>query len=103
VHDQNSSGASKPSAERLIDTLEPLVDALSRLSSDLPLNDRERRALRKRLGREYFWQLGYNGYWQAGRRQEALALFRKGLRSAPYQVAAWKTYLLAHMKAAIQG
>jgi glycosyltransferase involved in cell wall biosynthesis len=104
LHDENSSGASNVySAERAIHGLQPLLEALDALPSEFPLNRRERRALRKRLGQEYFWHLGYNGYWQAGRREEALVMFKKGLRSSPYRPAAWKTYLMARLKVALRG
>jgi len=104
IHDENSSGSSKTrSAETLVSLLEPLVRALQQLPSDLRLNRRERRALNKRLGREYFWNLGYVGFWQAGRRLEALDMYRRGLSAWPWHAAAWKTYILARLKVALQG
>ena len=104
VHAGNSSlvGAGS-STQRSIDGLRPLVSALASLPADFSFTTAERRALNKRLGREYFWHLGYAGYWQAGRRSEALEMFKRGLAEWPWNAAAWKTYLLARLKVAIQG
>jgi hypothetical protein len=101
MHDQNSSGASNTSIEHLVNAFRPLVLALQRFPSELPLNREEKRALNKRLGREYFWHLGYSVYWQNGRGPEALEMFGRGLAAWPWDPAAWKTYLLSRLKLAI--
>jgi glycosyltransferase involved in cell wall biosynthesis len=104
VHGGNSSAsATGLSAERHIAIFREMTVGLEQLLSELLLTARERRALLKRLGREYFWHLGYGGYWQAGRRVEALDMFKKGLAAWPWNPAAWKTYLLARLKVAAQG
>ena len=68
---------------------------LERLRTELPLQARERRALERRLSGEYFWHLGYHGFWQSGRRDEALEAYRRGIALAPWSVRLWKTYALA--------
>ena len=102
MHDENLSGASTGQA-RFVDALEPFVRALQQLPADLSLNRRERRELNKRIAREYFWHLGYVGFWQAGRRMEALDMYRRGLTAWPWHPRAWKTYLLARLRVALQG
>ena len=62
------------------------------------LSRREARALDRRLGREYFWSLGYALYWQHGLRREALEMFRRGLSLCPWNLGFLKTYLLAAMR-----
>jgi glycosyltransferase involved in cell wall biosynthesis len=104
VHGENSSAsATESSLKKHIEIYSELTTGLEQLLADTPLSGRERRALLKRLGREYFWHLGYVGFWQAGRRMEALDMFRKGLAAWPWHPAAWKTYLLARLKVAVQG
>jgi glycosyltransferase involved in cell wall biosynthesis len=104
LHDENLSNTSTVrSAERAIAKLQPLIEALNRLASELPLNRRERRALQKRLGQEYFWHLGYNGYRRTGRHKEALDMYRRGLSAWPWRPSAWKTYLLARLRVALHG
>jgi tetratricopeptide (TPR) repeat protein len=102
IHNDNLSGASRGRA-KFVAALEPFVRALQQLPSELSLNRRERRQLSKRIGREYFWHLGYAGLWEAGRRLEALDMYRRGLAAWPWQAGAWKTYLLARLRVALQG
>jgi hypothetical protein len=102
IHGDNLSGALTGRA-KFVTVLEPFVRALQRLPAELSLNRRERRELSKRIGREYFWHLGYVGLWQAGRRLEALDMYRRGLGAWPWHAGAWKTYLLARLKVALQG
>jgi glycosyltransferase involved in cell wall biosynthesis len=103
VHSENSSGSAVGwSAEKQVAIFRELTDGLEQLRSELTLTSREHRALLKRLGHEYFWRLGYVGFWQAGRRREALAMFKRGLAAWPWQPAAWKTYLLARLRVAAQ-
>jgi glycosyltransferase involved in cell wall biosynthesis len=99
IHDDNLSGASHGRA-KFVTVLEPFVRALQRLPAELSLNRQERRQLSKRVGREYFWHLGYVGLWQTGQRSEALDMYWRGLSAWPWDLAAWKTYMLAHLKRA---
>jgi glycosyltransferase involved in cell wall biosynthesis len=99
VHDDNSSGsASGMSHQRRITLFTEMTESLEELLAQLSLNRREQRALRRRLGHEYFWNLGYSGFWQAGRHAEALEAFKRGLSFWPWRPAPWKTYLLARLK-----
>lgn len=63
----------------------------------------ERRALRHRIARERFWKLGYNLFWQYGRRAEALQEYHRALRIWPWDPRLWKTLLLAYAKLAWPG
>jgi glycosyltransferase involved in cell wall biosynthesis len=99
VHDDNSSGsASGLSHQRRIALFTEMTESLEELLAQLPLSRREQRAMRRRLGHEYFWNLGYSGFWQAGRHAEALDAFKRGLTFWPWRPAPWKTYLLARLK-----
>ena len=104
VHGENSSGsATGLSAEKHIAIFSEMTVELEQLLSEISLTGRERRALLRRLSDEYFWHLGYSGYWQAGRRLEALDTFKRALSVWPWHLATWKTYLLARLKVAVRG
>jgi glycosyltransferase involved in cell wall biosynthesis len=104
VHSDNSSAsATASSLAKHVDIYSELTVGIEQLLSELSLSARERRALLKRLGREYFWHLGFVGFWQAGRRLEALDMYRRGLAAWPWHPGAWKTYLLARLRVALQG
>jgi glycosyltransferase involved in cell wall biosynthesis len=103
VHSDNSSAsATASSLAKHVEIYSELTVGIEQLLSELSLSARERRGLLKRLGREYFWHLGYVGFWQAGRRLEALDMYRRGLAAWPWHPAAWKTYLLARLRVALQ-
>lgn len=103
VHSDNSSAsATASSLAKHVEIYSELTVGIEQLLSELSLSPRERRALLKRLGREYFWHLGYVGFWQAGRRLDALDMYRRGLAAWPWHPGAWKTYLLARLRVALQ-
>ena len=96
VHAENSSGsATDVSLERLRRVFEPLIHGYQRLATEVVLTPSERRALRRRIGRELFWSLGYAGFWAAGERRQALDIFARALRTWPWDPMQWKTYLLS--------
>jgi len=101
VHAANSSGAAsgRPTFERQIQLFAPVARGFEDLGRELTLTNDEKRALRRRLNREYFWHLGYAAYWSNGRRQEAFDMFRKGLRAWPWSLRCWKTFVLAGLRA----
>jgi glycosyltransferase involved in cell wall biosynthesis len=102
VHSDNSSAsATASSLAKHVEIYSELTVGIEQLLSELSLNPRQRRALLKRLGREYFWHLGYVGFWQAGRRLEALDMYRRGLAAWPWHPSPWKTYLLARLRVAM--
>jgi hypothetical protein len=104
VHSDNSSAsATTSSLAKHVDIYSELTAGIEQLLSELPLTARARRGLLKRLGREYFWHLGYVGYWQAGRRADALAMYSRGLSAWPWDAGAWKTYLLAQLRVVLRG
>jgi len=99
VHDANSSGASQASSlAKRVELIEKMIAGYERLPQQVMLNRAEQLALRKRLGRDYFWTLGYALLWASGRRQEALVKFRRGLGYYPWSAACWKTYVLARLR-----
>jgi glycosyltransferase involved in cell wall biosynthesis len=103
VHTDNSSASAGPaSLDKHVSVYSELTEGIEQLLRELSLNGRERRGLLKRLAREYFWHLGYVGFWQAGRRREALEMYRRGLSAWPWHPAAWKTYVLARVRVALQ-
>jgi len=73
------------------------------VATEVPLSAAEQRALKRRLGRELFWHLGYAGYWATGERRQAVAVFARALRTWPWNVLQWKTYLLALMRTSFGG
>jgi glycosyltransferase involved in cell wall biosynthesis len=99
VHGGNSSAAgSGSSLEKRLRIMEELTRGYEELRGQVRLTPAEGRALGRRLGREYFWNLGYALLWQNGRRGEALAMFRRGLRAWPWDIGCWKTYALARLR-----
>jgi hypothetical protein len=102
VHAANSSGSALgQTVDRQIDKVYgPLVRGFEQLRAEFDWTPRERRAIARRLAREHFWHVGYALLWTAGRRDEALAAFRRGLREWPWSLRCWKTYLLARLRSA---
>ena len=60
----------------------------------------EHRALIQRLGKEYFWHLGYVLLQHPGREAEGLAYLRRGLGHWPWSPSWWKTYLVSWLRVA---
>jgi glycosyltransferase involved in cell wall biosynthesis len=98
VHPGNSSAAHGGDVEKQKRVYRLLVAGFERLAAEVRLGRAERRALRRRLGHEYFWHLGYSLLWQHGQRREALAMFRRGLRYWPWDWRCWKVYAVALAK-----
>jgi glycosyltransferase involved in cell wall biosynthesis len=102
IHDDNSSATTTAkNAEKDVQIFKEMVSGLERLRAEVQLSPRQARALARRLSREYFWHLGYQSLWSAGRDREALEMFRRGLSAWPWNVAEWKTYLLAQAKVSL--
>jgi glycosyltransferase involved in cell wall biosynthesis len=99
VHPHNSS-ATVPGADRarVISVFSELVTGLEGVRREIRLSAKERRALARRLGAEYFWHLGYQGFWLGGQRREALGSFARGLRTWPWDWRRWKTYTTALLR-----
>jgi glycosyltransferase involved in cell wall biosynthesis len=99
VHNANSSGAALgASLERRLQIYQTLVRGFETFGHDVPLTRPQQRELNRRIAHEYFWNLGYMLLWQHGRRKEALAIFRQGLRSWPWDWRCWKTYFGAALR-----
>ena len=104
VHTENSSGSAKNvSLEKRVRVYELLIRGYEQLASEVTLSPSEQRALRRRLGRELFWHLGYASYWAAGERHQAVDVFGRALRAWPWNLLQWKTYLLALMRTGLRG
>lgn len=100
VHDDNSSASvTGASAKRLLPIFEEEVRGFERVRAEVPLPPRTRTVLERQLGVKYFWRLGYAGYWQLGRRADALRAFRVGLSLRPFDWRMWKTYVLCRLRA----
>jgi glycosyltransferase involved in cell wall biosynthesis len=101
-HDQNSSASGTDRRlEKHLEIFRAEMRGYENLGNEVPLTTAERRVLRKRLSDGYFWALGYALLWRNGRRGEALAMYRRGLRLWPWNWRCWKTYLAARARVAI--
>lgn len=99
VHAENSSAAaSGQSLERRLRVYEGVVKGFERLPTRVRLSKREVGALRKLVGDEYFWHLGYGTLWQMGNHEECFRVFHKALRLRPFHLPFWKTYLLCRLR-----
>lgn len=102
VHADNSSApGTTMSLEKRRRVYEPLILGYQRLQDEVPLSADERRALRRRVGHDLFWHLGYNGYWAAGHRREALGVYRRALGWWPWDPSCWKTFALALLRTTV--
>lgn len=96
VHTENSSAAGKDiGLQKLRRVWEPLIDGYRRLEDEIALTSSERRALKRRIARDLFWQLGYTGYWASGDRRSAIDTYARALRVWPWNLAQWKTLVIA--------
>jgi glycosyltransferase involved in cell wall biosynthesis len=93
VHADNSSAAGGATAKKLR-VLGAVAQGFEKLLAipDMPTDVKQ--ALRQRLGREYFWHLGYSLLWQNGERAEAMEMFRRGIRAWPWDWRCWKTLVV---------
>ncbi len=99
-HESNSSASgSNGQWERHRQVFSDLIRGYEKLLAEFPLSSRAARSVRRRLGREYFWSMGYSLLWQHGQRDEALQMFRRGLRLWPWDWRCWKTYAVSWYRA----
>ncbi|WP_169979020.1 glycosyltransferase family 2 protein [Tautonia rosea] len=99
VHAQNSSAAGGSSDPvRTVRVMCELVTGYESLREQVQLAPADARALRQRLGRDYFWRLGYQLLQDPARQNEAFAAFERGLQLWPWDPWCWKTYVLARMR-----
>lgn len=102
IHGENSSAASQTQdLEKRVRVLDGVVKGYEALLQEPILKRRDQRTLRRRLGRECFWHLGYATLWQAGRRADALQMFRRGLRHWPWDISCWKTYFVSALRVSL--
>ena len=94
VHEDNSSAsASNNTSARLEEVCREQIRACERVLNETPLPRRARNALRRQLSHAHFWRLGYSTLWKSGQFDEALVAFRDGLRTWPWQLGMWKSYI----------
>jgi FkbM family methyltransferase len=99
VHDANSSAANaNQDIDRQLRVLRPIVQGYEDLRQQIPLTPAVSKAIGQRILQEAFWHIGYALLWSNGRRPEALEAFKQGLAAWPWDVRAWKTYLLARAR-----
>jgi glycosyltransferase involved in cell wall biosynthesis len=99
VHEENTSASSmKASLEKRLRGVQTLAQAYASLAREASLTPEERLLLRRRLSRDWFWNIGYSLLWQHGRRREALKVLWKGLRLWPTNWRYWKVYLVSRLK-----
>jgi glycosyltransferase involved in cell wall biosynthesis len=99
IHTANSSAsASGASLDKRLALYRTLVRGFEDMRATISLEPREQATLQRRLAREHFWHIGYALLWQNGRREEALAAFRQGLRLWPANASFWKTFLVAWLR-----
>ena len=65
------------------------------------LSPAHRKALDKRVSREYFWHLAYEVLLPMRNYRECLALQKKAIRLDPWRLSYWKTYLVCRVRAAL--
>ena len=98
IHAENSSGSSLgASLHRRIQVHQLMLAGYEQLGKSLAFTLAERRALCRRLSREYFWHLGYSLYWQNGQRK-ARQMFDRGLAYWPWDPLYWKTWLGSRLR-----
>jgi hypothetical protein len=96
VHSANSSAsASDVGVDKQVRLIRDQIGGFDRFRERTRLTPPERRAMHRRLSRDYFWVLGYALFWQHDRRGEAIEMFRRGLRLWPWEPRYWKTYLVS--------
>ena len=103
LHAGHSSCAGAHDPEKVVQVYESIVRGYADLRSELPFTADEHAVLRRRLAREMFWNLGYNGHQQSGRTRTALALYRQALVLDPLRPKMWKTYLMTLARTGLTG
>ncbi|WPL17680.1 GalNAc(5)-diNAcBac-PP-undecaprenol beta-1,3-glucosyltransferase [Thiorhodovibrio winogradskyi] len=99
LHDANSSAAGgSQGLDRQERVLRLMIAGYEKLLREKPLPQQVRKALRKRVAADCFWQLGYATLWQSGQRTEARAMYRRGLGYWPWDWRYWKTYFVSFVK-----
>jgi glycosyltransferase involved in cell wall biosynthesis len=99
VHAGNSSGSARGlTAGKQARIYEDLIRGFEELPQLVTLTARQQRALEGKLAHEYFWHLGHETYWKAGRRRDAMRAYRTAMRLAPFRITYWKSYMTASLR-----
>lgn len=91
VHGENSSATGAASHAKKSRVMTTMAQGFERLLERKSLPQSVARAIRERLGEEYFWHLGYSLNWMCGRKSDAIKHFVRGLRYWPWDWRRWKT------------
>ena len=99
VHDANSSAVGTGGGiDKKIRVVKAMIAGFDKLLETPGLPMPVRRSIKKRIGRDYFWLLGYSLLWNMGRFSEAKKMYRRGVQSWPWDWRCWKTLLFAELK-----
>lgn len=99
IHAENSSAVgSGGGIKKKIRVVRAMIEGFEELLDTPQLPIRIQRAIKRRLGREYFWNLGYSLYWQSGIRDDARTMYYRGLTYWPWDWRCWKTLLVSRLR-----
>jgi len=101
VHSDHSSLANAKTDTESARIRLQIIEGYEDLLATESLDEAERRALCRRLAKEYFWHLGYGVYWRAGEFDLAMEAFRAGLHFDRTNPKMWKTFVLSHVRSLI--
>jgi glycosyltransferase involved in cell wall biosynthesis len=103
VHSANSSAsATDLQSRKYAALLQELIRGYEELREVSKLTPAERRALSRRLSREYFWCLGYSVHLRQGRVSEGMEMMRQGIALWPWDARFWKTYLVNALRYSVR-
>lgn len=97
VHDESISAGATKSTNANIRACREFVRAFESLLHESTFCPEEIAALRKRLAREYFWNIGYR-LQSRGEFPEARLMYLMALKYRPFSVTFWKTYFCSFLK-----
>ena len=99
VHDNNASaGCKNAEPAKYLRLRTALIRGFEELAAEVTFNAREKEALRRRIAKERFWDIGYNILYMNGETEEALAQFKEGLGQWPWDYRMWKTFIGANLR-----
>ncbi len=100
VHGENMSDTADEDGnyEQRIQVLKALLDSYEKTPKYIQLSSNQRKVLKRRISKDYFWKLGYSLYWKGGYTDLAIKTYIRALMYDPSQVKMWKTLVLALLK-----
>ena len=95
VHDSNSSAAGgQHNLQRQERVIRSMILGFENLVRDARLPARSRKLLRKRIGEDWFWKLGYSTLAAKGDFASAITAYKRGLFYWPWNWRQWKTMIV---------